>query len=191
MSAKTQKTKSKAANTTALEPGAALLDHAAMLAFSAPATAAPSAAVKARLMARIRAAQTPAHGTPEVAPAVVGWRFDSVRDEAGWFALPVPGVRMKQLSVDPARDLMQMLVEIAPGARFPDHDHIAGDEGIVLSGDVFSGGRLLRAGDYYHAGAGTKHADIVSPSGCVALVSFTVKAWKIWKAEMLAAARRS
>jgi quercetin dioxygenase-like cupin family protein len=191
MTVKKSQTKSKPANPVALEPGAALSDETAVLAFASPVAVAPSAAVKARLMARIRAAQTPAHGTPEVAPAVAGWRFDSVRDKAGWFALPVPGVRMKQLSVDPARDVMQMLVEIAPGARFPDHDHIAGDEAILLSGDVFSGGRLLRAGDYYHASAGTRHTDIVSPSGCVALVSFPVTAWKIWKAEMMAAARKS
>ncbi len=190
MSLKKSQSKPRAAKPGTLEPGAALSDHHARIAWAAPAAPVPSPAVKARLMARIRAAQTPAHGTPEAAPPAEGWRFESAHDAAGWFPLPVPGVRMKQLSVDPARDVMQMLVEIAPGARFPDHDHIVGDEGIVISGDVFSGGRLLRAGDYYHAGAGTKHRDIVSPSGCVAMVSFTVKAWKIWKAEMLAAAGR-
>ncbi len=191
MSATPNKSKTKPVHPAALEPDTALTDAAASLAFAAPATAGPSAAVKARLMARVRAAQTPAHGTAEVAAPAAGWRFESVHDTAGWFALPVPGVRMKQLSADPARDVMQMLVEIAPGARFPDHDHIVGDEGIVLSGDVFSGGRLLRAGDFYQAGAGTKHTDIVSPNGCVALVSFSVKGWKVWKKEMLAAARES
>ena len=98
--------------------------------------------------------------------------------------LPVPGVRLKPLSTDLKRDVMQLLIEIAPGARFPDHDHITGDEGIVLSGDVFTGGRLMKAGDYYHAGPGTKHTDIVSPSGCTALVSTTVTAFNRWRTEL-------
>ena len=89
---------------------------------------------------------------------------------------------MKTLSIDEARDVAILLMEIAPGARFPDHLHDeGGDEGLVLSGDVTSGGRLLRAGDYYHAAAGTAHQEIVSPSGCVALVSLTAKAWAKWR----------
>ena len=174
---------------TAAEPLAAHADLSAtvaLLALAAPAIPGPAPAVKARLLARIRAAATPAHGTPEAAPVEPGWRFESANDASGWFALPVPGVRMKLLSADKTRDVMQMLVEIAPGARFPDHEHHSGDEGIVLSGDVLSGGRLLRAGDYYHAGPGTKHLDIVSPSGCTALVSFSVTAFNRWKAEMFA-----
>ena len=171
------------ADDSVLPSGVALLAHAA-----SPAT--PSPAVKSALLARIRALRTPAHGEPAAAPAEAGWRFDSVRDPAGWFALPARGVRMKILSSDEKRDVMQFLIEIAPGARFPDHDHISGDEGMVLSGDVISGGRLLRAGDYYFAGPGTKHSDIVSPSGCTALVSASVTSWNRWRAELAAAPGR-
>ncbi len=186
MSAKKTSAKSRPAKANGPDQAIAFGSTAELLVLAAPMVATPSATVKARLLARVRAAQTAAHGEAAVAAAAPGWRFESVRDDAGWFALPVPGVRMKQLSVDVSRDVMQMLVEIAPGARFPDHDHVSGDEGIVISGDVFSGGRLLRAGDYYHAGPGTKHTDIVSPSGCTALVSFSVTGWNRWKAEMLA-----
>lgn len=187
MSTKKNAAKSGAGAPGALELDGSLGESTALLAFAAPLADAPSPAVKARLLARIRAAQAPAHGAPDAPAPLPGWRFESVRDAAGWFALPAPGVRMKLLSADLARDVMQMLVEIAPGARFPDHDHVSGDEGIVLSGDVLSGGRLLRAGDYYHAGPGTKHTDIVSPSGCTALVSFSITAWNRWKAEMVTA----
>ncbi len=186
MSTKKNVSKSRPVKTPGQEPVSAFDEMAERLALAAPVAPAPAESVKARLLARVRAAQTAAHGEPAVAAAAAGWRFESVRDAAGWFALPVPGVRMKQLSVDADRDVIQMLVEIAPGARFPDHDHTSGDEGIVISGDVLSGGRLLRAGDYYHAGPGTKHTEIVSPSGCTALVSFSVTGWKRWKAEMLA-----
>jgi quercetin dioxygenase-like cupin family protein len=79
-----------------------------------------------------------------------------------------------------------VLIEMAPGARFPDHVHDAGgDEGIVISGDVITRGRLMRAGDYYFAAEGTAHLDTVSPSGCTALVSLTARAWKKWREHMV------
>lgn len=171
-----------------LAPDATLSESVAGLAHAAPA-AIPSPAVKSQLLARIRASQVPAHGTPDAAVAGPGWRFESVHEAAGWITLPFPGIRVKQLSADTQRDVLQLLIEIAPGARFPDHDHTVGDEGIVLSGDVLTGGRLLRAGDYYHAGPGTKHTDIVSPSGCTALVTMPVTAWNRWRAALAAAAK--
>lgn len=183
MSAKKTKRPLRVTAPEPLSPAAALSETAARLAHAAP-VAAPSPAVKANLLARIRAAQTPA-----TAPVAPGWRFESVGDAAGWVVLPFPGVRVKQLSADPKRDVLQLLIEIAPGARFPDHVHTVGDEGIVLSGDVVTGGRLMRAGDYYFAGPGTKHTDIVSPNGCTALVSMPVTAWNRWRAELAAAAK--
>ncbi len=149
---------------------------AGVLAWAAPDAGAPSATVKERVLARIRA------GTARSVPAA-GWRFESADAAApGWRTSAAPGVRFKTLSVDERRDVVMLLVEIAPGAKFPDHVHAAGgDEGIVLSGDVINGGRLMRAGDYYHAAEGTTHADTVSPSGCTALVSLTHRAWSRWK----------
>jgi len=75
-----------------------------------------------------------------------------------------------------------LLIEMAAGARFPDHLHDnGGDEGIVISGDVMTAGRLMRAGDYYFAEEGTAHTDSISPSGCTALVSLTARSWKKWR----------
>jgi hypothetical protein len=39
----------------------------------------------------------------------------------------------------------------------------------------------MRAGDYYRADEGTLHVGTVSPSGCLALVSLTARAWKQWR----------
>jgi ChrR Cupin-like domain len=172
-----------------LATDAVLPESVAQLARTAP-SATPSPAVKLQLLARIRAAKTPAVGSPAAATLEPGWRFESVHDATGWFTLPFSGVRMKKLSADPKRDVIQLLIEIAPGARFPDHDHSAGDEGIVLSGDVLTGGRLMRAGDYYHAGPGTKHTDILSPSGCTALVSTTLTAFNRWREELAAGSKQ-
>ena len=158
-----------------------LSETAARLALAAPRAAAPSPQVKERLLARIRAARA----TETAAPPSPGWRFDSAQAEAGWRAGAFPGVRFKTLSIDEPRDVVMLLIEIAPGARFPDHLHeLGGDEGIVISGDVITGGRLMRAGDYYYAAEGTAHTDTVSPSGCTAMVSLTARAWKQWRQQM-------
>lgn len=155
---------------------AALAEHVAQLARAAPVAAAPAPGVKTRLLARVRASRT------AEAVAAPGWRFETAGAEAGWRGGAVPGVRFKTLSVDATRDVVLLLIEMAPGARFPDHLHDAGgDEGIVISGGVRTGGRMLRAGDYYFAAEGTVHADTVSPDGCTAVVSLTARAWEKWR----------
>lgn len=150
----------------------------ALLAWAASAVPGPSAKVKRALLTRIRA--TPA--TPSraaVAPA--GWRFESARAAEGWRET-FPGVRFKTLSVDEARDVVMLLVELAPGARFPDHPHAGGaEEGLLVSGEVEMDGRTMRPGDYYHADAGTVHVNITSRSGCTALLSLRVSAWRQWR----------
>ena len=164
--------------------GAPLGETAALLALAVPATAAPSSRARAQLLARVRATKAPAL-VPSVA-TMAGWRFDSANAADGWRAA-FPGVRVKTLSVDEARDVVLLFLEMAPGARIPDHVHDAGaDEGVVLSGDVITGGRLMRAGDYYHAAEGTVQNDTVSPSGCTALMSLTTRAWKKWRERTVA-----
>jgi len=187
MSGKKSKPIARGARVTPADPfafGAPLGETAALLARAVPATAAPSPRARAQLLARVRASKAP----PPVPPAATtaGWRFESVNAGEGWRPA-FPGVRVKILSVDEARDVVQLFLEMAPGARFPDHIHDAGaDEGVVLSGDVITGGRLMRPGDYYHATEGTVHRDTVSPSGCTALVSLTTRAWKKWREQAVA-----
>ena len=179
MSAKRTKPESRTtAPATALADGAALLNETeASLAFAAPMADAPSSRVKEQLLARIRAANATA---ANVTPA--GWRFESANADVGWRSGMFAGVRFKSLSIDEDRDVALLLIEIAAGSRFPDHLHeFGGDEGVVLSGDVITGGRLLRAGDYYFAAEGTMHAETVSPSGCTALITLTARAWKKWR----------
>ncbi len=180
MSASPKRTKARAARPAAtVDP---LATDAALLALAAPVAAPPSPRVRESLLARIRASTANAAA---VAPA--GWRFESAGEAAGWRAGRFPGVRFKTLSVDAVRDVVMLLVELAPGARFPDHLHDAGgDEGIVIAGDVVTGGRLLRAGDYYFAAEGTAHTGTVSPGGCTALISLTARAWEKWRSNLVA-----
>jgi anti-sigma factor ChrR (cupin superfamily) len=148
----------------------------ALLAYVAPAVPGPSAKVKRHLVERIRATKAaPATAVP------VGWRFESARAAEGW-RQTFPGVRFKTLSIDEARDVVMLLVEMRPGARFPDHPHAEGaEEGLLISGDVEMDGRKMLPGDYYHAGAGTTHVNITSPSGCTALLSLRASAWRMWR----------
>jgi quercetin dioxygenase-like cupin family protein len=165
--------------TTAPEIRDSLSEDEAMLALAVPVES-PAPGVKERLMMRVRAARAAeTNATPD------GWRFESANEEASWRTGAFPGVAFKTLSVDEARDVVMVMIRMEPGSRFPDHVHDDGpDEGVVISGDVITGGRLMRAGDYYFAGEGTKQVDTVSPSGCTALVSLTARAWKKWRQYM-------
>ncbi len=179
MSAKPAKRRSPRPAPEPLTAEAPLNETTARLAGAAVPVEPPSPRVKAELLARIRASAP--------VPVQPGWRYESAREESGWRGGVFPGVRFKTLSVDEARDVVAVMIEIAPGARFPDHLHDAGpDEGVVISGDVVNGGRLMHAGDYYYAAEGTAHVNTVSPHGCTALVTLTARAWKKWREAMAA-----
>jgi quercetin dioxygenase-like cupin family protein len=156
-------------------PAAAPADPAMLLALAAPPVRAPSPAVKEALLARLRLEWA------DKAPVPAGWRFTRIASADGWVKLPLPGVRLRELAVDAPRDTAMLLVEMAAGAVFPDHDHSATERGLVLSGDLNMDGRLLRAGDFYEAAAGTRHERVASPSGCTGLLWVGAKAWQRWR----------
>jgi anti-sigma factor ChrR (cupin superfamily) len=160
---------------------AVLNEAAALLAFALPPVP-PPAHVKARLLARVRAAQTAA---PE--PAVVEWRFGTLGGTDGWVPLPFPGVRMREVTIDAARDTALLYVEMEPRSIFPDHEHTAAERGLVLTGDLQMSGRSLSAGDFYEAAAGTKHERITSQKGCTGLLWVGADAWRKWRAALTAA----
>jgi quercetin dioxygenase-like cupin family protein len=91
-------------------------------------------------------------------------------DEEGWRELKIPGVSVKALRRDPETGGSTALVKLAPGAKFPAHNHPAGEEVFVLEGDVLIGPDRLRAGDYLYTPPDGKHA-ASSQGGCVFLVT--------------------
>ena len=152
----------------------------APLAWLAPA-AAPPAGVRARLLARIQAAQPEEHASG--GPA---WRIEELAKDDGWVPLPFPGVRMREVAIDDQRDTALLYVEMIPGAIFPDHEHTATERGVVLTGDLRMANRVLRAGEFYEAAAGTRHERVSSPSGCTGLLWLGAKAWSRWRVAMAA-----
>jgi quercetin dioxygenase-like cupin family protein len=91
-------------------------------------------------------------------------------EDAAWQSTKVPGVSVRPLRRNPETGESTALVRFAPGARFPAHNHPAGEEVFVLEGEVRIGPDRLRAGDYLYTPPDGKHA-ASSEGGCVFLVT--------------------
>ena len=130
-------------------------DRLAVALAAAAAGPVPSGGVKARLMSRVRS-------THEV-PAGFSFTYDSGGE---WLPHAVPGIRMKVLALNKARGYATLLLDVAPGTRFPAHHHGGAEECYVVSGSVFTCGRRLAAGDFVHADGGTDHGELWTEEGC-------------------------
>ena len=84
--------------------------------------------------------------------------------------MPIRGLRVKLLSLDPARNYALIYAEIAAGVGYPSHHHSASEEIYVLTGDLRVNGVTLQAGDFHHAEGDTHHDEVVSIHGCTALL---------------------
>jgi len=124
------------------------------LAAAAAGDDAPGPAVRQRLMDRVRAATEPAGFS-------FTWSVDS-----DWMPHPVPGIRMKVLALNKQRRYATLLLDVAPGTRFPPHHHGGAEECYVVSGSLYTCGRRLGAGDFVHADANTDHGELSTEEGC-------------------------
>lgn len=116
---------------------------------------APSASVRSRLMSRLSAAGA-------VPP---GFAFSYAREDS-WRPYPVPGIRMKVLAVNRERGYATLLLDVAPGTRFPAHHHCGAEECYVVSGSLHTCGRRLEAGDFVHADVNSDHGELWTDEGC-------------------------
>ena len=120
---------------------------------------APRPIVKTQLMARIAETLRP--------PAGFGFRLAVDED---WLPHPVPGIRMKVLSVNRRNGYATLLLDVKPGTRFPAHHHEGDEECYVVSGSIFTLGRRLGPGDFVHADAGTEHGELWTDEGAQVLL---------------------
>ena len=87
-----------------------------------------------------------------------------------------PGVRVRRLSVDPARGEVTMLVRMEAGSSYPPHRHGDFEECFVLEGTlVVEGEADLDAGDYQSMEAGTVHPTQRTETGCLLLIRSGVR----------------
>lgn len=118
------------------------------------ATEAPAPAVRERVMERVRAS-----------------RLYSLHSHEGtWTPGPVPGTRVKLLSLDRLRNSATLLMRVDPGARYPAHHHSGGEDCYVISGEIIVAGQRLRAGDFHRAEADSDHGVLASDTGAEVLL---------------------
>jgi anti-sigma factor ChrR (cupin superfamily) len=121
---------------------------------------APSAAVRDRIMSHVRNDQ----------PLVpTGFVFSMAATDQ-WLPHPVPGIRMRVLSVNRDNGYATLLLDVKPGTRFPPHHHAGAEECYVISGTVYTWGRRLGPGDFLHADAGTDHGELWTDVGAQVLL---------------------
>ena len=121
---------------------------------------APPRETRDRLMAAVRADS----------PAVPsGFAFSFAASDP-WLPHPVPGIRMKILAMNRERGRATLLLDVAPGTRFPAHHHIGDEECYVISGSLVACGRRIGPGDFHHADGGSDHGELWTDEGCRVLL---------------------
>lgn len=87
-----------------------------------------------------------------------------------WINLPIKGAKLLELSARKKDGFAMSMIEVAPGSKFPEHDHHGVEMAYIIEGDLEADGVTLNAGDFFRADAGTHHGTHYSPSGCRALI---------------------
>lgn len=132
----------------------------------------PPVGLREKLLRRIGAptapAPVPVPAGPPPLPAGVFQVFNPGR-HGDWLPAQIPGARFKMLSLDLERNFALLYAQLEAGTRYPAHHHSASEECFVLTGDLVTEGRTLRAGDFYRAEAHTDHEGLFSAEGCTAL----------------------
>ena len=147
-----------------------LQDDAALMAVAQTSARNPSAALKGKILARVQSG--------ELSKSAANPFFTIGRNEGQWQTLPIPGVRVKDLSVDSKRGTSVKLYELAPGSHFPEQHHSGPEECYVLAGDFHVEGRVLHSGDFHHAEGDSDHGESFTENGCTLLVMVSTDDYK-------------
>lgn len=131
------------------------------------ATVPPSADSRAKLLQRA-AMSSQRSDSPELGQHGIFIRRHSDLD---WQQHRMPGVQVRYLYIDHERNTQTILMRCAPGVRFPQHQHRAAEESLVLEGDLRIGDVILGPGDYQRCAPGSLHPDQSTQTGCVLLVT--------------------
>lgn len=90
--------------------------------------------------------------------------------EGAWSEGLHPGTRFQVLASSIRRNYMMLYMELDPGAVIPAHHHGGDEELFLVSGDLLTEGRHLKAGDFVHSDSGSHHHELKSPGGCQAIL---------------------
>ena len=98
-----------------------------------------------------------------------------------WVPSKFPGIDLKVLMEDKETGLLTALTRFAPGAKLPDHEHVALEQSYVISGSLVDDEGVATPGNYVWRPAGSRH-NAHSPDGAVVL-SFFLKPNKFLAAD--------
>ena len=85
-----------------------------------------------------------------------------------------PGISCKLLANDRERNIVSMLVRLAPGTEYPPHRHGGVEELHLLDGILQVDARTLRPGDYLRSEPATADALVYSETGCTCVLVTSV-----------------
>ena len=88
-----------------------------------------------------------------------------------WQPTRFPGIESKLLMENKATGLSTWLMRWAPGARLPQHEHVAIEQTYVLQGSLCDHAGVATAGNYVWRRAGGRH-DAWTDEGCLVLAFF-------------------
>ena len=91
------------------------------------------------------------------------------RLEPAWEAV-APGISVKLYATDTEKQMVSMLVRLAPGTDYPPHTHAGVEELHLLEGELWIDERKLYAGDYNRAEPGTGDKRVWSETGCTCVL---------------------
>ena len=81
-----------------------------------------------------------------------------------------PGISVKLLATDRARDRVSMLVRLAPHTDYPPHRHAGVEELHLLDGELMIDDKKLHPGDYIRADPGSVDQRVWSETGCTCVL---------------------
>lgn len=94
-------------------------------------------------------------------------------DALPWEPTKFPGVEAKTLLVDKSTGLLTVLLRMAPGARLPDHEHVAIEQTYMLEGRLVDPDGECGPGEFVWRPAGSRH-EAWTPEGGLMLAMFQV-----------------
>jgi len=80
----------------------------------------------------------------------------------------MPGIETRRLFGEKT-----LLVRMAPGTVFPEHQHSAAEQCLILEGSIRAGPITAYAGDYTYMPKGSSHPPLISETGCTLLIAYT------------------
>lgn len=127
----------------------------------------PPPQVRDALLARVAGMAPPGAEPASDAKRIVVLRADAFR----WKPVGVEGVEVCDLFLDPRTNRRTVLIRMAAGAVFPDHDHHDAEECLVLEGELEIAGVVLKRNDYIRTPAGLRHDAPRARADCLLLIT--------------------